>query len=248
MNTAVHSNELQQIEVAAQDIKNALFELGILESFNDSLNLEQTLRDDLGLDSQEVVSLIEIVSSLIISDTPIDDEDFKTVSDLVSYLASNRTTWLPTETDYVMQDSVVIEQDINTVFGYIANYEKWPEVLDHVAKIETDYNDHKFQSFKMHIDELGSNERYFVQSWRYVNKERLIIDFSQPLPPKHFLIHQGGWRFKSIAPNKTELISYHGFSLKEGADIETAFILIRKHIQAALKTWSQHSIKESSHG
>lgn len=248
MNTAINSDALQKTEIAVKDIKNALFELGILESFDDTLELEQTLRDDLGLDSQEVVSLIEIISSLITSGEPINDENFKTVSDLVGYLASNRATWLSTETDYVMQDSVVIEQDIHTVFGYIFNYEKWPEVLDHVAKIETDYNDNKFQSFKMHIDELGSNEHYYVQSWRYVNKEQFIIDFSQPLPPKSFLIHQGGWRFRTIAPNKTELISYHSFSLKEGADIETAFILIRKHIQAALKTWSQHSMKEPSHG
>ena len=189
MNIAINNDELYKTEIAVKDIKNALYELGILESFEDSLDLEQTLRDDLGLDSQEIVSLIEIVTSLIISGEPLDDENLKTVSDLVCYLASNRATWLPTETSYVMQNSIIIEQDIDTVFDYIADYEKWPNVLDHVAKIETEYNDQKFQSFKMHIDELGSNENYYVQSWRYVNKNQFIIDFSQPRPPKNFLVH-----------------------------------------------------------
>lgn len=241
-------NELQKKEVAVKDIKNALFELGILESFQETLDLEDTLRDGLGLDSQEIGSLIEIISSLIISEKEIKDHDFEKVLDLVEYLASNRRPWLPTKTNHVMQDSIVIDQDINTIFNYIENHEKWPEVLDHVVKIETDYNDHRFQSFKMYIDELGSNEQYFVQSWRYINKEQYIIDFSQPLAPKSFLIHQGGWRFKMITSNKTELISYHGFTLKEDADAEAAFILIRKHIQAALKTWSEYSMKGSNNG
>lgn len=233
--------------IALSDIKNALFELGIIDSFDETINLEQTLRDDLGLDSQEVISLIEIVSSLISSGESFEEDNFKKVSDLVYYLASNRAPWLPIDVDYVFQGSITIEKDINTVFEYIANYEQWPEVLDHVEKIETEYNDNKFQSFKMHIREINSSDRYFVKSWRYINKENLIIDFSQPLPPKNFQIHQGGWRFRAINKNRTELISYHGFSLKKDADVEEAFILIRKHIQAALTTWSQYSINELSY-
>ncbi|MGB9037861.1 MAG: hypothetical protein WCC23_05005, partial [Acinetobacter calcoaceticus] len=73
--------------IALSDIKNALFELGIIDSFDETINLEQTLRDDLGLDSQEVISLIEIVSSLISSGESFEEDNFKKVSDLVYYLA-----------------------------------------------------------------------------------------------------------------------------------------------------------------
>lgn len=31
------------------------------------------------------------------------------------------------------------------------------------------------QSFIMHIEELGTGEKYFVKSWRYVNEELRII-------------------------------------------------------------------------
>ncbi|EJB0230102.1 SRPBCC family protein [Vibrio cholerae] len=230
--------------VAINDVKNALFELGILESPEDIVDLEQTLRDGLGLDSQEVISLIEIVSSLIMSGDPLDDDAFDTVCDLVCYLASNRAPWLPGNVPYVIQGSIIIDKDVDTVFGYIYNYKIWPDVLNHVTKIEPEYDDGKFQNFKMHIEELGTKQNYFVESNRYVNKENLIIDFTQPLPPAGFKLHFGGWRFRTIDENRTELISYHGFSLKEGADIEGAFSLIRKHIQAALNTWSRHSLKE----
>ena len=227
-------------QVAENDVTNALFELGIIETPTEVLDLELSLRDGIGLDSQEVVSLVEIVSSLILVDDRPDENDFETVYDLVCYLAANRAPWLPAELPYIHQGSIVIEQDIDTVFDYISKYQKWPEVLSHVTKIETDYDDNKMQSFKMHIEELGSKQNYHVQSWRYVNKERGIIDFSQPLPPKGFTTHQGGWRFRALDTQRTQLISYHGFSLQEGADIEAAFVLIRKHIQAALNTWARH--------
>ncbi|PMP42494.1 SRPBCC family protein [Vibrio splendidus] len=229
-------------KTAMNDVKNALFELGILESLEDIINLEDTLRDGLGLDSQEVISLIEIVSSLIVSGDQSED-DFDTVCDLVCYLASKRASWLPDNVPYVLQGSVVIDKDVDTVFEYISDYRSWPDVLNHVTKIEPEYDDGKFQDFKMHIEELGTNQNYFVRSNRYVNKENLIIDFTQPLPPKGFKVHFGGWRFRSVDEKRTELISYHGFSLEDKADIEESISLIRKHIQAALNTWSRYSLK-----
>ncbi|MFK7874170.1 MAG: SRPBCC family protein [Paracoccaceae bacterium] len=220
-------------------VTTALFELGIFESASEVLDLDQDLRDGLGLDSQEMVSLVEIVSSLVSSAAPLDDNDVVTVRDLVDYLTESRDAWLPQDTPYVLQGSTIINQDIDTVFDYIAKYKDWPDVLAHVALIEPEYDDGRLQTFKMHIEELGTKEPYFVQSWRYVNEELKIVDFTQPKPPVGFRVHKGGWRFVSKGAGKTELVSYHGFDLEDGKDPEQAIVLIRKHIQAALRTWAK---------
>jgi len=227
-------------QVALSDVTTALFELGVLDSVSEDIDLEKTLRNDLGLDSQEMVSLVDIAQSLASSRDPVDEGAFETVQDVVSYLAINRASWLPTDVPFVLQGATVINQSLETVFGYIANYRVWPEILDHVTKVETDYDDGKHQSFKMHIEELGTKRNYYVQSWRYVNYDSLIVDFSQPKPPKGFAVHKGGWRFRVLGSDRTELISYHGFSLEEGADADGSLELIRKHIHAALKTWARH--------
>ncbi len=222
---------------ALMDVGNTLFELGILETPTRLPVGSHALRDDLGLDSQEMVGLVVGLSSLATNCDPLDEAAVKTVNDLVAYLENSRDVWLPTDVSYVLQGSATVDQGIETVYSYIADYRKWPEVLAHVTKIEPEYDDERFQSFKMHIEELTTKDSYFVQSWRYVNSEAGIIDFTQPRPPAGFRVHKGGWRFKALGPNQTELISYHGFDLDEGVNVEDAITLIRKHIQAALKTW-----------
>lgn len=225
---------------AMRDAANALFELGIIETFGETFNLSDNLRDDLGLDSQEIVTIAEIASSLCIARAPLSDTVLKTTGDLIQYITANRDYWLPDDVPFVLQSSVIIYQPIETVFGYIAHYQGWPDILAHVSRIEPEYDDGRLQNFRMHINELDSDDTYFVQSWRYVNQDLKIIDLSQPLPPKNFKIHKGGWRFRTLDDNRTELISYHGFDLLDTNAAESAIELIRKHIQAALKTWSRY--------
>ncbi|BEM34575.1 hypothetical protein SME36J_32110 [Serratia marcescens] len=224
---------------AALDVTNTLFELGVIDSNNDSVEMEQDIRQGLGLDSQELMTLVEIVSSLGLSAAPLDEDNVTTLADLVNYLAAHRDRWLHTDVPFVLQGSTIISQDIETVFSYIRDYRKWPEMLAHVTKIEEDMDDGRLQSFTMHIEELGTKQDYFVKSWRYVNDEHRIIDFSQPLPPKGFRSHKGGWRFQPLADGRTRLISYHGFSLHDDTQADEAIILIRKHIHAALSTWAR---------
>ena len=227
-----------EVKPAVRDVGNALFELGILDSTDETLRGSQTLREDLGLDSQEIIGLVVALSSLAINSNPLDEASVKTVDDLYGYLEQGRDSWLPTDVPYVLQGSITINQRVEEVISYIANYRRWPEVLDHVKAIEPEYDDGRLQSFKMHIEELSTKEGYCVQSWRYVNAEAGIIDFTQPIPPAGFRIHKGGWRFRSLDGGRTELISYHGFDLHDGASPEDSIELIRKHIQAALKTWA----------
>lgn len=225
---------------ALVDVCNALFELGILESPIVVPAGTDRLRADLGLDSQEMVGIAEGLSSLATNCDPLDESTVETVNDLVAYLEKSRDMWLPTDVPYVLQGSATIKQDIETVFLYIADYRKWPDILAHVTKIEPEYDDGRMQSFKMNIEELTTKDNYFVQSWRYVNSEAGIVDFTQPKPPAGFSAHKGGWRFKSLGSNRTELISYHGFDLNEGINVDDSIALIRKHIQAALKTWANY--------
>lgn len=219
------------------DVINALFELGLIGNEEVKPNLSTSLKDELGLDSQELVNLSVTLSSLCMSNEALDEFNAETVQDLISYLEKNRDSWLPKDTCIVLQGSVVINKDIDTVFSYIENYAYWPDILSHVTKTETEYDDGKFQKFLMYIRELTTNEEYFVESWRYVNRDIGIIDFSQPKPPNGFNVHKGGWRFRFLDENKTELISYHGFSINSDIELEDAILLIRKHIRVALRTW-----------
>lgn len=227
------------VQRAVMDVANTLFELGIIESNNENIAVDKDIRIELGLDSQELMTLVDIISSLGISAMPLDENNVRTLSDLIDYLKENRDSWLHDDVPFVLQGSTIISQNIDTVFSYIRDYQKWPDILEHVKKIEKDMDDGRLQSFIMHIEELDTRQDYFVKSWRYVNDEHRIIDFSQPIPPKGFRCHKGGWRFQALADGRTRLISYHGFSLHDDAQADDAITLIRKHIHAALSTWAR---------
>ncbi|QDW31678.1 hypothetical protein FFE93_000470 [Yersinia sp. KBS0713] len=231
---------------AESDVAAILFELGITGSSNEILDPKKDIRNQLGLDSQEVMTLVEIVSSLAISAKPLHEDNVNTLNDLINYLVAHRDNWLHKDVPFILQGSTVINRDIDSVFGYIKDYQRWPKILSHVSKIEPDNDDGRLQSFIMHIEELGTGQEYFVKSWRYVNEELRVIDFSQPLPPKGFRCHKGGWRFQSLDEGRTRLISYHGFSLSDDANAEDAIVLIRKHIHAALSTWARYGNGENN--
>lgn len=231
---------------AESDVAAILFELGITGSSNEILDPKKDIRNQLGLDSQEVMTLVEIVSSLAISAKPLHEDNVNTLNDLINYLVAHRDNWLHKDVPFILQGSTVINRDIDSVFGYIKDYQRWPKILSHVSKIEPDNDDGRLQSFIMHIEELGTGQEYFVKSWRYVNEELRVIDFSQPLPPKGFRCHKGGWRFQSLGEGRTRLISYHGFSLSDDANAEDAIVLIRKHIHAALSTWARYGNGENN--
>ncbi|KZL23798.1 SRPBCC family protein [Pseudovibrio sp. WM33] len=227
------------LQRSVSDVANVFFELGVLDDVSELTDLSADLRDDLGCDSQEIVSACELVSALALTAEPLDDTMVESVQDLVAHLSAARDPWLPTNEPFVMQGSTIIEQDVDTVFGYIRDYRDWPDVLAHVTMIEPETDDGKLQSFRMHIAELGSGDEYYVQSWRYVNEQYRIVDFLQPRPPEGFVTHKGGWRFEPLADGKTRLISFHGFELEEDASAEDNVALIRKHINAALNTWAR---------
>ncbi|MEQ1977506.1 SRPBCC family protein [Xenorhabdus sp. SGI240] len=236
----------KNIRRSENDVAVILFELGITNSPKEIIDSRKDIRDELGLDSQEIITLVETISSLAISDKPLKEDNVNTVSDLINYLAANRNTWLHKDVPFILQGSTIINQNIDTVFSYISNYKNWPNILNHVSRIEPESDDGCMQSFIMHIEEFGTGQEYFVKSWRYINEEFYIIDFSQPIPPQGFKCHKGGWRFQALDDGRTRLISYHGFSLLDDTNVEDAIILIRKHIKAALTTWSRYGNGEKN--
>ncbi|WP_375696644.1 hypothetical protein [Bartonella sp. AP331QHHD] len=235
--------KLQQVK---RDIANIFFELGITEKHNEKLCETSAIRSVLGLDSQEIMTVIDVVSSLALSKASLKEENVKTINDLSSYLVQNRDNWLFIDMPFVLQSSAIIRCDFDTVFSYIANYKKWPQIIPHVNQIIPEYDDGQLQSFTMHIEGINSEPSYFVKSLRYINKSLAIIDFAQPIPPDGFTCHKGGWRFQSLGKDCTRLISFHGFSLDKQTVIEKAITLIRSHIQTALKTWVHYANGEKN--
>ncbi|QHM73998.1 hypothetical protein [Mixta intestinalis] len=234
------------LNLAKKDITNLFFELGLIQSVTDNINPSDSLRKKYDLDSQELMTLLDLVSSLAINHSPLQEEEVITVDDLIRFLAVNRDDWLFNDVPYIMQGSVLLNKDVETVYSYIKDYRNWPGIINHVIKIDSEYDDGRLQTFSMYIDEFGSGKEYHVKSMRYLNSQAGIIDFAQPLPPEGFRCHKGGWRFISGNDNQTRLVSYHGFSLNKGVDPEGPLAMIRKHMNVALSTWARHSSGDTS--
>ncbi len=214
------------------------FEQGYIDDIDEIVPEDADLRDEFGLDSQEIVELASTVDEICIGAEGLGNMEIYTAGDVLAYLEEHLNIWLGDTEQMVMQGSIVISKPVDTVFGYIADCEAWPKHLNHVTAIDDLQRDGKAETFRMSIRELTDGREYSVDSSRTVDRELHEIDFVQPRPPEGFLHHAGGWRFVPLAGDWTRLVSFHKFTLKEGADLEDAAVLIRKHIRAALKTWA----------
>lgn len=232
----------KNIRCAENDIFNILFELGLINSIEDKLDTTQNIYNSLGLDSQEIATLATRISSLAIFSKSIEVSDIKNLNDIIIYLAVHRDHWLHKDVPFTMQDSIILNNDFATVFSLINEYQRWPEILNHILKVEKNINVGRLQNFIMQIEDSTTGKTYFVETCRYVDEISFTIDFSQTIPPQGFKCHKGGWRFQSLGKNRTRLITFHGFSLLPDESVEKAILLIRKHIKAALTTWSHYGI------
>lgn len=224
---------------AIRSLQCLFFEQGYTDDLYQPISRDADLRDEIGLDSQELVALACAASEFTVGTDELDDANLVTVGDVLDHLELHMNPWLGGAEQIVMQGSVTIPQSIEQVFSYIADCEDWPIHLGHVVSIEDLKRDGNAENFRMTIRELTDGKVYFVDSSRLVNRDRHEIDFVQPRPPKGFKNHMGGWRFLEKGPRCTELVSFHQFSLDEDADLEESVMLIRKHIRAALQTWAK---------
>lgn len=223
---------------AIRSLHCLFFEQGYTDELYQPISRDADLRDEFGLDSQELVALACAASELTIGAAELDDASLVTVGDVLDHLELHMNPWLGGAEQMVMQGSVTIQQPLEQVFAYIADCEDWPKHLDHVVAIDNLERDGDAENFRMTIRELTDGREYSVVSNRLVNRNRQEIDFVQPRPPEGFVNHMGGWRFIEKDPARTELVSFHQFSLDDDANLEESVILIRKHIRAALQTWA----------
>lgn len=144
--------------------------------------------------------------------------------------------------------SIIMEVSPDKAYQAIFEMEKWPENLPHVEKIETLYNDDRYQEFLM--DVKSDTGLIKVRSIRRCTHNDTIL-FFQPTPPIFLKHHCGGWSFE---PHKDGCLvkTWHEWNLdhpkagqkfpeKDGETYqEQVQEMLLDHAKLALSTWKQN--------
>jgi len=97
--------------------------------------------------------------------------------------------------------------------------ERWPEVAPHVVAIDLIYGDESAQVLIMTVSTRGH-----IDSFKSVRvKERNIIRYIQPQPPRILQHHHGSWTFETVAGG-TRVVSRHAIEV----DVPTAGRVLRE--------------------
>ena len=105
--------------------------------------------------------------------------------------------------------------------------ERWPEVAPHVMAIDLLHHDDTAQVLIMTVSTRGR-----IDSFKSVRvKERNIIRYIQPQPPRILHHHHGSWTFEA-APGGTRVISRHAIEV----DVPTAYRVLRDQQQTDIES------------
>lgn len=143
--------------------------------------------------------------------------------------------------------SLAMECSPEIAFNAIYEMDKWPQLLPHVKRIETLYNDGVYQEFLMDVQ--SDTGLIQVRSIRRCIKDEGIT-FFQPKPPKFLKHHCGGWSFEK---NGTGCLvtTWHEWNVEQAKAREVfasdddkvlqakASDLLLSHAQFALTTWKK---------
>ena len=124
---------------------------------------------------------------------------------------------------------------------------QWPQILPHVKSVDVLYDDGRFQEFLMAVE--SEQGLLHVRSVRRC-EPGVGIRFFQPVPPRFLKHHAGGWRFRSLAPGRCEVTTFHCWNLPDHANGEltaqSARKLLTEHARLALQVWKRHLEVRSS--
>jgi len=126
--------------------------------------------------------------------------------------------------------------------------DKWSLYLPHIQKLETIYDDGRYQEFIMHVVSEDNN-LLKVRSVRRCNQQD-EIEYFQPKPPEFLLHHAGQWKLNAIDENKTELVARHFwnanveraceyFSVQQSDISSKIEALLGNHALFAMNTWKE---------
>ena len=215
------------------------------------------LGDELGMDSQELVSLTcELEQRFAIT---IPDEHIQrstTVAQLVDVVGrqlapavgdgtANTEAFTGAPLQGSLSEELVINAPLGIVYGCLHDVREWPRLLPHVEAIEVIYDDNRYQEFYMTVCTADGGQ-VRVRSIRKCSEAE--ITFFQPDPPKFLSRHSGAWTFTEGSWNRCLVRTRHEWKLndearrlyppKDGlspaARVES---LLREHARLALTSW-----------
>lgn len=193
------------------------------------LTSESRLRDDLGMDSAEIIDMIcecERAYGVSIPDDGTLLSSLQRLSDVLELVracgrdpAARPPVSVPALVVAIDEapgfldrcvQSIEIAAPLEAVYAALFNVADWPQHLPHVHALDVSYDDGQYQEFRMSV--ASENEQMLhVRSIR--NCRPGIIEFFQPEPPPYLLHHGGVWRFTATSPGNTQVVVTHVWNL-----------------------------------
>ncbi len=197
-----------------------------------AVTTQSRLRDDLGMDSAEIidmicgcesaygvaipddgtllVSLLRVghVLELVRASGGIIAEDLGAVAAHGAPLVT-AMDHAPGFADRCVQ-TITIDAPLDVVYAALFDVAAWPQHLPHVHAIDLSYDDGQYQEFRMSVAS-GNEQMLHVRSIR--NCRPGVIEFFQPEPPPYLLNHGGVWRFTATSTTSTRVEVTHVWNL-----------------------------------
>lgn len=188
------------------------------------------LRDDLGMDSAEIIDMIcgcedaygvaipddgtlldallrvGHVLDLVRASGGILAEDLGAAHDASLVTAMDQA---PGFADRCVQ-TITIQAPLAVVYAALFDVAAWPQHLPHVHAIDLSYDDGQYQEFRMSVAS-GNEQMLHVRSVR--NCRPGVIEFFQPEPPPYLQHHGGVWRFTATSTTSTRVEVTHVWNL-----------------------------------
>lgn len=105
----------------------------------------------------------------------------------------------------VFEFAIKIKSNLAHVSEAFWDLERWPNVANHVRKIELLHSDENVQVLIMYVVTKNHHDKFKSVRYRQGN----TIYYFQPSPPPILNAHRGFWRFTQDAEDSVSVISCH---------------------------------------
>ena len=225
----------------------------IYVEYPDEMDGTEVFGDNLGMDSQEMVELKDYIERNYGINVDSQISFNSTVSELNEKIEAEISQIFNREDNYfevLSKCSVYVPTSLDKIFDLIWDFKKWTTYLPNVTAIVANDQREELQDFYMTI-----KDGITVHSLRR-RIEKYQIDFYQPTPPDHLLVHAGRWLFTEQSDGTTlvelshkSIPDYEKCSKKyEETDHDVINQKVKEwleqHGQTTLNTWKELLEKE----